>query len=191
MPITDHMSSAGPESRAEKLSSLRKRLERIGDLVARTCLVVAAIGLFIIVGINGANVVSRYFFGMAWSWAEEAMLFLLVLAVFAGAVTATWRGAHMQLEMLLERLPPRWQRVAIIFAAFSGVAVLGVLSASSFQVVSLLYRFGQKSTALEFPMWIPQGCVSAGFVLIAMMMLLRLAAFGARMSTSEFRGLAE
>jgi TRAP-type C4-dicarboxylate transport system permease small subunit len=81
--------------------------------------------------------------------------------------------------------------VAIIFAAFCGVAVLGVLSASSFQVVSLLYRFGQKSTALEFPMWIPQGCVSGGFVLIAMMMLLRLAAFGARVSTSEFRGLAE
>jgi TRAP-type C4-dicarboxylate transport system permease small subunit len=185
------MSSGSPELRAEKFSSLRRLLERFGDLVAQTCLVVAAIGLFTIVVINGGNVVSRYFLGMAWSWADEAMLFLMVLTVFTGAVTATWRGAHMQLEMLLEPLAPRWQRAAIIFAAFFGVAVLGVLSSSSYQVVSLLYRFGQKSSALEFPMWIPQGCVSAGFVLIAMMTLLRLATFGARMSRSEFQGLAE
>jgi TRAP-type C4-dicarboxylate transport system permease small subunit len=185
------MSSVGPELRAEKSSALRKRLERIGDLVAQTCLVVAAISLFIIVGINGANVVSRYFFGMAWSWADEAMLFLMVLTVFSGAIAATWMGAHMQLDMLRERLTPRWQRAAIIFVAFFSVALLGVLSSSSFQVVSLLYRFGQKSSALEFPMWIPQGCVSAGFVLIAMMILLRLATFGARISKPEFHGVAE
>jgi TRAP-type C4-dicarboxylate transport system permease small subunit len=183
--------SRSPDLRAEKISSFRKLLRRIGDVVAQACLVVAAISLFIIVGINGANVVSRYFFGMAWSWAEEAMLFLMVLTVFAGAVTATWRGAHMQLEMLLERLAPRGQCAAIIFVALFSVAMLAVLSSSSYQVVSLLYRFGQKSAALEFPMWIPQACVSAGFVLIAMMILLRLATFGGRMSRSEFHGVAE
>ncbi len=119
------------------------------------------------------------------------MLFLMVLTVFAGAVTATWRGVHMQLEMLLDRVATRWQRAAIIFTAFFSVAVLGVLSLSSYQVVSLLYRFGQRSSALEFPMWIPQGCVFAGFILIAIMILLRLAAFGARMPKTEVEGLLE
>jgi TRAP-type C4-dicarboxylate transport system permease small subunit len=168
-----------------------RRLERFGDLLAQTCLVVAALSLFVIVGINGANVFIRYVFSTAWSWAEEAMLFLMVLMVFAGAVAATWRGAHLQLDILLERLPLPWRRATIVLAAALSVAVLGVLSASSYQVVSLLYRFGQKSAALEFPMWIAQGCVSAGFVLIALMIVLRLATFGPTMPKTELQVLVE
>jgi TRAP-type C4-dicarboxylate transport system permease small subunit len=170
---------------------MRPALERVGDLVALACLVIASVSLFTIVGINGANVLIRYAFSSAWSWAEEAMLFLMVLMVFAGAVAATWRGAHLQLDILLERLPPAWRRAAILLAAALSVALLGVLSASSYTVVALLYRFGQKSAALEFPMWIAQGCVSAGFVLIALMILLRLATFGPTMPKSELQILTE
>jgi TRAP-type C4-dicarboxylate transport system permease small subunit len=170
---------------------MRSALARFGDLLAQICLVIAAAALFAIVAINGANVVFRYVLGAAWSWADEAMPFLMVLMVFAGAVAATWRGAHLQLDILLERLPPAWRRAAILLAAAISVSVLGVLSVSSVQVVSLLYRFGQKSTALEFPMWIVQGCVSAGFVLIALMILLRLATSGPVMPKSELADLIE
>ena len=97
----------------------------------------------------------------------------------------------MRLEMFIERMPAGWQRAAIVFTALFSAAMLGLLSTSSYQVVSLLYRFGQKSTALEFPMWIPQGCVLAGFALIALMMLLRLAIHGARLSQPEFEGMTE
>lgn len=173
------------------LPPLRHGLSRLGDLVAQLCLVVAAACLVAIVAINGLNVLIRYVASSAWSWAEEAMLFLMVLMVFAGAVAASWRAAHLQLDILLVRLPAVWRRAAIVLAALGSVAVLGVLSASSWQVVSLLYRFGQKSAALEFPMWIAQGCVSAGFVLIAAMIVLRLATFGPAMPKSEIQALTE
>jgi TRAP-type C4-dicarboxylate transport system permease small subunit len=166
---------------------LRGRLARAGDAIAQLCLIVAALCLAAIVGINGANVVFRYALSSAWSWAEEAMLYLMVLMVFTGAVAATWRGAHLQLDILLLRLPPAWRRAAIVLAALCSLAVLGTLSAASWKVVALLYRFGQKSAALEFPMWMAQGCVFAGFVLIAAMIVLRLVTFGPVLPRSELQ----
>lgn len=160
-------------------------LQAIGDILAKMCLVIAAVALAIIVVINGVNVGFRYFLGIAFSWAEEAMLFLMILMIFAGAVTAAWQGGHMQLDMLVRRLPPGWQKFCIVLTAILSIALLLLLSASSFQVVSAMYRFGQSSVALEFPMWIPQGCVTAGFILIAFMTGLRLLVVGARLSKSE------
>lgn len=181
------MQSADPPPTA----GLRHRLARLGDTLAQACLVVAAICLFTIVGINGANVLFRHVLASAWSWAEEAMLFLMVLMVFAGAVAASWRGAHLALDILLERLPGALRRAAISTIALVSVIVLAVLCASSFKVVALLYRFGQKSAALEFPMWIAQGCVCAGFALIALMIVLRLVTIGPVMPKSELQVLAE
>jgi TRAP-type C4-dicarboxylate transport system permease small subunit len=172
-------------------SAFRRRLASFGDLLAQLCLIVAAVCLFAIIAINGANVVFRYVLSAAWSWAEEAMLFLMVLMVFAGAVAASWRGAHLALDMLLERLPVALRRAAILAMALFSVAVLAVLAASSFKVVSLLYRFGQKSAALEFPMWIAQGCVCAGFVLIALMIVLRLLTVGPVMLKTELQSFSE
>jgi len=150
-------------------------LEGTGNAIAYACLVVAAIGLFAIVALNALNIGQRFFFNRAWSWAEEAEIFIMIMSVFAAAVTASWRSAHMRLDMFVNRMPAQLQRIVNVAVTLFAVAVLLALSSSSYQVVSLLYRFGQKSAAFEFPMWIPQGCVLVGFVLIAAMMLLRLA----------------
>jgi TRAP-type C4-dicarboxylate transport system permease small subunit len=166
-------------------------LIRIGDFISTACVVIATAALFVIVMINGVNVFSRYFLGDAWSWAEEAMLFLMVLLVFAGAVAVSWRGGHMRLDIFIERMPLAYRKTFIVAVALFSATLLFVLAANSFQVVSLLYRFSQKSTALEFPMWIPQGCVLAGFALMGVMILLRLAAFGATLPKSEAEVIAE
>ncbi|MGH7212406.1 MAG: TRAP transporter small permease subunit, partial [Acetobacteraceae bacterium] len=57
--------------------------------------------MWVIVAICGINVARRYLFGSVWSWAEEAMLFLMIIIVFLGAATVTWNGMHLALDMLL------------------------------------------------------------------------------------------
>ena len=158
-----------------KHGSRLSALEAAGDLIARVCLTVAAICLFVIVGLNAVNIGSRVFFNYAFSWAEEAEVFVMILSVFAAAVATSWRGAHMKLEMFVNRLPSASRRAVIVLVTFISAGVLLVLSASSYKVVSLLYMFGQKSDSIDFPMWVPQGCVLASFVLMAVMMVLRLA----------------
>jgi TRAP-type C4-dicarboxylate transport system permease small subunit len=166
-------------------------LEAIGNAVAHACLVVAALGLFAIVGINALNVGSRYFFDYAWSWAEEAEVFVMILSVFAGTVTASWREAHMKLEMFVSRMPGPAQRTVIAVVTIASATILFVLSAYSYQVVSLLYIFGQKGASIDFPMWVPQGCVLASFVLMGVMMLLRLAISFAKPLQEGLDGLME
>lgn len=154
---------------------LLSAMEAVGDLIARACLIVAATCLFVIVGINAVNISSRVFFNYAFSWAEEAEVFVMILSVFAAAVAASWRGAHMKLDMFVNTLPPASQRAVIILITLFGAGILLVLSTASYKVVSLLYMFGQTSASIDFPMWIPQGCVLVSFILMALLMVLRLA----------------
>jgi len=161
--------SVAPESAAPRFALLH----RIGDAIANLCAVIAATALCIIVVINGANVVNRYVFGRAFSWAEELMIFLMILIVFAGAVTVTWRNAHIKIELLTEFLPPAARKATAIVVGIAGVIILGVLDSVSFRIVSMLYAFDQRSLAVEMPLWIPQGFVSVGLLLIAVMIVLR------------------
>lgn len=160
-------------------------LQSIGDGISYACLVFAAISLFVIVGICGANVACRHFAGFAFSWGEEAMLFLMILMIFAGATAAAWQGSHMHLDMLVRRMPSVWQKASIVASAAISVVLLLTLSTASNQVVSALYRFDQRSVALDFPMWIPQGSVTVGFVMMAALSVLRLVVFGAQLSKTE------
>jgi TRAP-type transport system small permease protein len=145
------------------------------DGIAHACLVVAALSLLCIVAINGANVVARYFFGSPFSWAEELMLFLMILGVFTGAVAVTWRNLHIRIDTLVDRLPPTLRRVVSVVATLASVAILTIVMVASFRLVSLLQAMEQVSDALHAPSWIPQSFVTIGLGLMALMMLAKLA----------------
>ncbi len=53
------------------------------------------------------------------------------------------------------------------------VLVLGLICAGSFEIVSTLYAFDQRSEALELPVWIPQSFITIGFAMMAFMIVLR------------------
>ncbi len=152
---------------------LRTGLVRVGDAVSNACTIVAAAALAVIVCVNGANVLGRYFFSSPIAWAEELMLFLMILMVYAGAASVTWRQEHIKIDALLLRLPQRLRSYAIMF---TGLVTLGSLGASIYSggtVVLMLQAFDQRSDALEFPMWIAQSSVPVGLALIVLLFLLR------------------
>src|SRR5262245_16384869 len=148
---------------------------RAGDAIASACTAIAACALVAIVGINGVNVAARYLFGSPFSWAEELMLFLMILGVFAGGIAITWRNQHVRIATLVERAPPAVQGPAEALAIIACIAVLAVVTAASFNLVSLLHEFDQRSDALQAPMWIPQSFVTIGLGTMAALMALRLA----------------
>ena len=112
--------------------------ERIGDAIVLNCCRVAAIALAIIVGINGVNVVGRYFFSRPLAWAEEAMLYLMILVVFAGAIAATWRGVHIGIDAFVTRMPAAFQRAAGIVVSSLSIVLLLTVAKAGFDTVQLL-----------------------------------------------------
>jgi TRAP-type C4-dicarboxylate transport system permease small subunit len=153
-------------------------LLRLGDAFATGCLGIAALALVTIVLINGANVIGRYFLSAPIEWAEELMLFLLVLIVFAGAAAVTWRNQHIRVDLLLVHLPLAWRRAATLLGAAITVGTCAVIGSASLEIVSMLRLFDQRSDALEFPVWIPQAFVLLGLGLVAVLTVLRLLATG-------------
>jgi TRAP-type C4-dicarboxylate transport system permease small subunit len=154
----------------------RHLLERLGDAVATLLTNLAACGLAVIVAVNGANVIGRYFFSRPIAWAEELMLFLMIFTVFAGGAVVTWRQRHIRIDALVSRLPHNIRRWVELAAIVVSVAVLCIVAWASSATVSMLFAFEQRSDALEIPMWIPQSVITGGVTLIAAFIVLRLAA---------------
>jgi TRAP-type C4-dicarboxylate transport system permease small subunit len=154
-------------------------LFRIGNAISSISSAVAGVALLAIVSINGANVAGRYFLSRPISWAEESMLYLMILVVFSAVAGVTWKGSHIKIELLLEFMPRHLRRVAAWVSSILTIGVCLVVAASSLDVVSQLYAFDQRSDALEFPVWIAQSAVLVGLVLVAFTTVLRLLVFGA------------
>jgi TRAP-type C4-dicarboxylate transport system permease small subunit len=159
-------------------SDRRLRLNRslywLGERVSYFCLWAAAAALLVIVVLNGINIVLRYFFFAPLSWAEEAMLYLMIFGVYAGAVSAAWQQAHIRIDMFLNFAPPRWRRFLDVVSTVLVAAILAPVVAASWRVVNLLFDFEQRSDALHLPMWIPQGVIPVALAMIVVMALLRI-----------------
>lgn len=149
-------------------------LVRFMNLLSRICLYIAGVALAIIVVINAVNVFSRYVLFWALSWAEEVMVFLMIVGVFIGAITATWERIHIRIDAFVQmtrgvpRVIAEWLAVAIT------AAVLFPLGWYSQFVVGMLYEFDQRSDALHLPVWIPQATIPFALFGIPVVMALVL-----------------
>ena len=154
--------------------NLKRALEWLGTQTAYIGLWIAAAALLAIVALNGINIVLRYFFFAAFSWAEEAMLFLMIVGVYAGAVSVAWHQMHIRIDAFLNMAPPAWRRALDIVSTLVLVAFLIPVMLASYRVVAMLFEFDQRSDALHLPIWIPQAVVPIAMLLIVVMALLRI-----------------
>jgi TRAP-type C4-dicarboxylate transport system permease small subunit len=158
-----------------RAGKLQRIVDRVGDGLANVCLAVAGVALIIIVAINGANVVARYVFGFPFSWAEELMLFLMILSVFAGSIAVTWRNLHIRIDTFLDRMPPAGRAAALAIGSLISIAVISIITWRSGHIVSLLRTLDQRSDALQTPSWIPQSFVTVGLGAMVLIIAIKLA----------------
>jgi TRAP-type C4-dicarboxylate transport system permease small subunit len=149
-------------------------IDRLGEGLTQLCLAIAGVSLLGIVAINGANVAARYLFRAPFPWAEELMLFLMILAVFAAAIAVTWRNLHVRIDTFIERASPALRRAALIIGTLVSIVAIVTVAAASFRIIMLLYELEQHSDALGVPSWIPQSFVPIGLGMIALLMGVKL-----------------
>ncbi len=148
-------------------------VDRLGDLLTRGCLSIAAAALIAIVAINGANVTARYLFGSPFSWAEELMLFLMILTVFSGATAITWKNLHIRIDTFVELASPPVRRAALAIGAIVSIVVILTIVYASAYIIKVLRQLDQRSDALDLPSWIPQSFLTIGLAMIALLIGVR------------------
>jgi len=159
---------------------IEKLFERLTRVIERA-LAWAFIGAVVL---NFANVVARRALGESIAGADEVQIYIMVCMAFLGAVVVTWRRMHLRMDVLAQMLPAAVQR-ALHAAELILVAVLaGIALFQSTHYAWQMYLLDRRSDNAGIPMWIPHGSVAAGFGLIALIMLWRIAAL-ARGDTRE------
>lgn len=142
--------------------------------------VAAGAMLVLSVGINFANIIGRYFFSVSLSWAEEAMLFLMIGCVFLGAPPVGWLGRHIRMDVVVSILPPGARHAFEVFSDLVTIAACVALSIFAWPVMTMLAELGERSNAANIPMVLPQAAIPIGLGLMAILIALRLCLYGVR-----------
>src|SRR5262249_4069457 len=70
---------------------------------------------------------SRYVFHKPLTWTDEVAIALFLWLSMLGAAVALRRGGHMRLTLVIDRLPPRWRKLADAGWLIIAIAFLGAL----------------------------------------------------------------
>ena len=142
--------------------------------------VAAGAMLVLSVGINFANIIGRYFLSVSLSWAEEAMLFLMIGCVFLGASQAGALGRHIRMDVVISLLPPRARKAFDLLSDIVTIATCVAVAVFAWPVMTMLYQLDQRSETANIPLVIPQSAVPIGLLLMALLIAVRLIAVGIR-----------
>lgn len=159
---------------------MRNHLLRFANALMSVLRVAAGVMLIASVAINFANIIGRYFLAVSLSWAEEAMLFLMIGAVFLAAPPVGWLGRHIRMDVVVSLLPPRLRKAFEVFADLVTIATCLMLAVFAWPVVTMLAELDQRSDMANIPLVIPQAVVPLGLMLMALLIAIRLIVIGVR-----------
>jgi TRAP-type C4-dicarboxylate transport system permease small subunit len=155
-------------------------LARSANALLAVLRVAAGAMLVASVAINFANIIGRYFLSVSLSWAEEAMLFLMIGAVFLAAPPVGWLGRHIRMDVVVSLLPQRARKFFELFADLVTIATCVMLAVFAWPVITMLTELDQRSESANIPLVIPQALVPLGLLLMALLIAVRLIVHGVR-----------
>lgn len=133
--------------------------------------------ILIAIGINFANVISRYLFNFALFWAEEIMIFLVVWCVFIGAASVAFNGENLKMDLLSARFTPRLRVVVNSVTTLALIGFVGFAAWQSAIVMRLFAEGGSVSVTASVPMVIPHSALFIGLVLMVLAVVFRWRAY--------------
>ncbi len=113
-----------------------------------------AIILLIMTVLTCANVFARYVLNSSMPFVEELTSLGLIILSLTGAAVAAKRGAHLGLTVLTDFLPPRYQKLCILFGYLLGAAFGGLILYFGFLMAKQEYILKQLTPGMQWPEWI-------------------------------------
>lgn len=129
-----------------------------------------ALAMALLCIITMANVVVRYFTNFSFAFTEELSVSLMVFMTLVGAAAAFRNGSHINVTLLVDRLPPTARRATQVFAVTTCCVMFGVLAWYGARMAWDDYRYDVTSPALGLPQWI----YSIWLPLLSLLIVLRL-----------------
>lgn len=97
-----------------------------------------------------ANVIGRYYLDTSLAWSEEVSRFMLVWLVFLGAVLAYEKDEHLGLDILVKRLPRKFEALVGIFTDLMVTFAIGLIVYGGYQMA--VDSWDWESTTVPIPL---------------------------------------
>lgn len=99
---------------------------------------------------------------------DDFAAYALVATTFLALAPTFKAGAHIRVQVLLDRLPPRAARIAELWALGVAFALTAYFAWWTFDFVRDSWRFNEVATAMvATPLWIPRALMLLGLVVFA------------------------
>ena len=141
-------------------------MKDLGTLFERALSVVCAVILGAMLVVVFAGVVMRYVLHMPFTWGDELARFLQIWLTFLGASLAFLVGGHASIQMLIDRLPEKANRITRVFIALSMGVFFLILGMKGIHLVR--FTWSDESPALSIPYGIVYLAlpVASGFIFL-------------------------
>ncbi|HEY6024948.1 MAG TPA: TRAP transporter small permease [Pseudolabrys sp.] len=152
-----------------------KQIEEI--IFIRVPHVIVGLLFFLAAAINVINVIARYVFSDPIFWAEEILIFIVIWAVFLVAGSITYRGGHLNMDLIYAGMSSFWKRIVNIAIALTLIACTVFTAMQSWKVVMLHYRNHGITAGTDIPLVIPHSALLFGFSFMAVAAVLRIRSY--------------
>lgn len=127
-------------------------------------LLIAIASLITLILLTSLGVVMRYVVGNPFTWLEEVQLFCMVWIVFSASGYAFRINGQVAIEMLVEAMPLKIQKMIEYFIDVVVFFVICYFLYQSIGFVQLFIRSGRSTNMLKIPFWFiyaiaPASCV--------------------------------
>ena len=127
------------------------------------------------------QVILRTFFNYIIFWSEEAVIYLIILATFVGAVITLRRNEHVGVDVLPVFLKERGKRAFGVLSALLVALYCAVLGALGWLMITEPAALNVVTPALKLPLWVVQISLPIGLTLMflrALEIVYRTARYG-------------
>ncbi|MFO1135132.1 MAG: TRAP transporter small permease [Rhodoblastus sp.] len=133
---------------------LDKAFKTLG-VIDKITTTVATVFMFAIMIVVFCDVVMRYLFNSPFSWAYDLIALYLMAGVFFLVLSDAYEAnAHVNVDILQQRLPPSGIRVTQLVTCAVGVTVFALIAWLGWQRALDAYRSGDvMAGAIPWPMW--------------------------------------
>ncbi|KAF5075102.1 TRAP transporter small permease [Anaerotignum sp.] len=127
---------------------------------------IASVVLVTLIFLTFLGVVWRRVFGAPFTWLEEVQLACMVWIVFAAAGAAFRFGNHVAIEMIVDLMPEKIQKVFTVFISAVVVAVISYLFVQSIGFIQLFVSSGRTTPMLNIPYALIYGIAPVSYILM-------------------------
>ena len=157
------------------LVTVVRRIDTILNTLDKAGVVISSAILVLVTLVITAGAFNRAFLGMIWVFVEEwSGLALIPMSYLVMGYALRW-DKHMRVDLLVKKLPARWQHLFAVFAAVLSLICLGFMVERTWDWFA--YTLQEQVTSsgpMRTPLWLFSASILLGLFLFALDMALFL-----------------